>query len=104
MVYPMEAPLEGRPAASLLVAAHLCPPVSENSHRGYQLSTAILHPGIGFVNSNRPTGLDVCLYDDGRGSRSTGKKGIRNQGSITLGRGTTGVRWGGLRARTLQAS
>ena len=33
-----------------------------------------LHPGIGFVNSNTATGLRVCLYDEGRGSRCTGKE------------------------------
>jgi RHS repeat-associated protein len=33
-----------------------------------------LHPGIGFVNSNTATGMRACLYDDGRGSRSTGKE------------------------------
>jgi RHS repeat-associated protein len=66
----MEAAL---PAGSLL-AAGLFQPLSENSRRGHPLSTAILHPGIGFVNSNIATGLDVCLYDRARGSRSTGKE------------------------------
>jgi RHS repeat-associated protein len=87
----MEAPQDGRPAASLL-AAYLCPPVSENSHRRHQLSTAILHPGIGFPNSNTPTGLDVCLYDDGRGSRSTGKE---RDSETTLGLDYFGARYYG---------
>ncbi len=66
----MEAALH----AGSFLAADLVQPLSENSHRGHRLSTAILYPGVGFVNSNTATGLRVCLYDDGRGSRSTGKE------------------------------
>jgi RHS repeat-associated protein len=66
----MEADLH----AGSLLAAGLLQPLSENSCRGHRLSTVALYPGIGFVNSNTATGLRVCLYDDGRGSRSTGKE------------------------------
>jgi RHS repeat-associated protein len=66
----MEAALHARS----LLAAGLLQPLSENSRPGHQLSTVALYPGIGFVNSNTATGLRVCLYDDGIGSRSTGKE------------------------------
>ena len=66
----MEAALH----AGSLLAAGLHQPLSENSHQGRQLSTVALHPGIGFVNSNTATGMRVCLYDEGRGSRCTGKE------------------------------
>jgi hypothetical protein len=39
-------------------------------HPGHQLSTAELHPGIGFANSNTTTGLPGCLYDSSGRSRS----------------------------------
>ncbi len=48
--------------------------LSENSRRGFATSTNELHRAFRFANSNTATGLDVCLYDDGRGSRSTGKE------------------------------
>jgi hypothetical protein len=57
-----------------LLAAGLRQPLSENSRPGHQLSTVALYLGIGFINSNTATGLRVCLYDDGRGSRDTGKE------------------------------
>jgi RHS repeat-associated protein len=66
----MEAALH----AGSLLAAGLLQPLSENSRPGHQLSTVALYPGIGFVNSNTATGLRVCLYDDGRRSRDTGKE------------------------------
>jgi len=66
----MEAALH----AGSFLAAERHQPLSENSRLGYQLSTVALHPGIGFVNSNTATGLRVCLYDAGRGSRCTGKE------------------------------
>jgi hypothetical protein len=66
----MEAALHARS----FLAAERYQPLSENSRLGHQLPTAILYPGIGFVNSNTATGLDVCLYDEGRGSRFTGKE------------------------------
>jgi RHS repeat-associated protein len=66
----MEAALHARS----LLAAGLLQPLSENSRPGHQLSTVALYPGIGFVNSNTATGLRVCLYDDGIGSRNTGKE------------------------------
>jgi RHS repeat-associated protein len=66
----MEAALH---AGSLLAAGLLQPP-NENSRLGHPLSTVSLYPGIGFVNSNTATGLRVCLYDDGRRSRATGKE------------------------------
>jgi hypothetical protein len=66
----MEAALH----AGSLLAAGLGQPLSENSRPGHQLSTLALYPGIGFINSNTATGLRVCLYDDGRGSRDTGKE------------------------------
>jgi len=47
---------------------------SENSRLGFATSTNELHRAFGFANSNTATGLDVCLYDDGSGSRSTGKE------------------------------
>ena len=47
---------------------------SENSRLGSATSTNELHRAFPFVNSNTATGMDVCLYDDGRGSRSTGKE------------------------------
>jgi hypothetical protein len=49
-------------------------PLSGNSRLGLATSTNELHRAFGFANSNTATGLDVCLYDDGRGSRSTGKE------------------------------
>ena len=57
-----------------LLAAGLRQPLSENSRPGHQLSTVALYLGIGFINSNTATGLRVCLYDDGRRSRDTGKE------------------------------
>ena len=66
----MEAALHAR---SFLVAERH-QPLSENSRLGHQLPTVALHPSIGFVNSNTATALRVCLYDDGRGSRCTGKE------------------------------
>ena len=50
------------------------PLLSENSRRGPATSTNELHRAFGFANSNTATGLDVCLYDEGRGSRCTGKE------------------------------
>ena len=47
---------------------------SENSRLGSATSTNELHRAFRFANSNTATGLDVCLYDEGRGSRSTGKE------------------------------
>jgi len=66
----MEGPLH----AGSLLSAGLLQPLSENSRQGHQLSTVALYPGIGFINSNTATGLRVCLYDDGRRSRDTGKE------------------------------
>jgi RHS repeat-associated protein len=66
----MEAALH----AGSLLAAGLPQPLSENSRPGHPLSTVALYPGIGFVNSNTATGLRVCLYDDRRRSRNTGKE------------------------------
>ena len=66
----MEAALHARS----FLAAERYLALNENSRRGHQLSTVALHPGIGFVNSNTATGLRVCLYDDGRGSRCTAKE------------------------------
>ena len=90
----MEAALH----AGSFLAAERHQPLSENSRLGHQLSTVALHPGIGFVNSNTATALRVCLYDDGRGSRCTGKErdsesgldyfGARYYG-VALGRWTT---------------
>ena len=72
----MEAALH----AGSLLAAGLHQPLSENSRRGHRLSTAILYPGIGFVNSNTATGLRACLYDEGRGSRCTAKERDQESG------------------------
>ncbi|MDQ2842804.1 MAG: RHS repeat-associated core domain-containing protein [Acidobacteriota bacterium] len=49
-------------------------PLSQNSHRGHQLPTPVLYPGIGFAISNTTTGLHGTLYDEGRRSRGTGKQ------------------------------
>jgi RHS repeat-associated protein len=49
-------------------------PLSRNSHRAHQLSTALLYPGIGFANPNTATGLAASLYDERRRSRTTGKE------------------------------
>jgi hypothetical protein len=51
----MEAALHARS----FLAAERYQPLSENSRLGHQLPTAILYPGVGFVNSNTATGLDV---------------------------------------------
>jgi RHS repeat-associated protein len=48
--------------------------LAENSRRGVATSTNELHRAFCLANSNTATGLDVCLYDSGRGSRSTGKE------------------------------
>jgi RHS repeat-associated protein len=77
----MEAALHARS----LLAAGLLQPLSENSRPGHQLSTLALYPGIGFINSNTATGLRVCLYDDGRGSRDTGKERDAESGLDYLG-------------------
>ncbi len=55
-------------------------PLSGNSRLGLATSTNELHRAFGFANSNTATGLDVCLYDDGRGSRSTGKERDQESG------------------------
>ncbi len=57
-----------------LLAAGVRPELTANSHRGHQLPTSVLYPGIGSVNSNTALGLHACLYDSGRRSRSTGKE------------------------------
>ena len=48
--------------------------VAENSRLGVPASTHTLHPGLGFVISNTELGLRGSLYDDGVGSRCTGKE------------------------------
>ena len=48
--------------------------LAENSHRGHQLPTAVLHRAFEPINSNTATGFEAFLYDSGRRSRSTGKE------------------------------
>ncbi len=48
--------------------------LTENSHQGHRLPTAVLHQGFTPTNSNTATGFAAFLYDSGRRSRSTGKE------------------------------
>jgi RHS repeat-associated protein len=46
--------------------------LSQNSHQGHQLSTAVSHPAFGPAISQTPTGLAIHWYDFGGGPRSSG--------------------------------
>src|SRR5580693_1090540 len=46
----------------------------EKPHQGHQLSTAVLHPAIGQINSSTTTGIAASLYDFRGGPRCTGKE------------------------------
>lgn len=46
--------------------------LSQNSHQGHQLSTAVSHPAFGPAISQTPTGLANHLYDFGVGPRCSG--------------------------------
>ena len=48
------------------------PSLAENSHPAFQLSTAILHPGLSFAILNTATEFDAALYDFCGGPRSSG--------------------------------
>ncbi len=48
--------------------------LGENSHQGVPTSTHALYQGFGFVISNTALGLKGSLYDEGVGSRYTGKE------------------------------
>ncbi len=48
--------------------------LGENSHQGVPTSTHALYQGFGFVISNTALGMRGSLYDEGVGSRYTGKE------------------------------
>jgi RHS repeat-associated protein len=50
----------------------LLAPLTQNSHQGHQLSTAVSHPAFGPAISQTPTGLANHLYDFGVGPRCSG--------------------------------
>jgi RHS repeat-associated protein len=50
----------------------LLAPLTQNSHQGLRLSTAVSHPAFGPAISQTPTGLANHLYDFGVGPRCSG--------------------------------
>jgi RHS repeat-associated protein len=48
--------------------------LSEKPHQGVPTSTHTMHQGFGFVIANTALGMPPMLYDEGVGSRSTGKE------------------------------
>jgi RHS repeat-associated protein len=59
--------------------------LSEKPHQGVPTSTHTLHQGFGFVISNTALGMRPVLYDEGVGSRYTGKERDAESGNDYFG-------------------